>query len=82
MTTVNESVSKALRIVQNAKDSNAGSVGIRYAVSIEVCHILSEYDARRLAEKIRDRLDDIPEDVYVCVSEYEQVRAREKATGG
>lgn len=48
----------------------------RYAVSVEICHILSEAEADILAEKIRDRLDDIDEDVYVCVSRYEQVRSR------
>ena len=52
----------------------------RYAVSIEVCHILTEYDAERLAELIRDRLNDIPEDVYICVSKYEQVRCRKPET--
>ena len=54
----------------------------KYAVSIEICHILTEFDARRLADEIRNRLNDIPEDVYVCVSEYEQVRARELQLAG
>lgn len=52
----------------------------RYSVSIEVCHLLTEYDARRLADEIRDRLNDIQEDVYVCICEYEQVRARKTQT--
>jgi len=49
----------------------------RYAVSVEVCHILTEHEAQEIADQIRDRLNDIHEDVYVCVSRYEQVRARE-----
>lgn len=48
----------------------------RFAVSIEICHILDKEHADRLAEQIRDRLYDIPEDVYVCVSEYEKVQNR------
>ena len=67
----NALVERAVEIVSENK------VGTRYAVSVEVCHILTELDARMLAEKIRNRLNDIPEDVYVCVSEYEQVRSRE-----
>jgi len=54
-----------------------GENKMRYSVSVEICHILDECEARRLAEKIRHRLDDIQEDVYICVGEYDQVRARE-----
>ena len=50
--------------------------GKRFAVSIEICHILDKQQAERLAEQIRNRLCDISEDVYVCISEYEQVQKR------
>ena len=49
-------------------------MGIRYAVSIEVCHIMCRNDADSIAEQIRDRLYDLNEDVYICVSEYEKVQ--------
>lgn len=46
----------------------------RYAVSIEACHILTEQEANDLAEKIRDRLFDIDENIFICVSHYERVQ--------
>ena len=51
---------------------------IRYAVSIEVCHLLSQEEADAVAEKIRGAFDDddLQEDVYLCVSAYEQVSKR------
>ncbi len=48
----------------------------RYSVSIEICHILDRQQAERLAKKIRDRLNDMDEDVYVCIADYVQVRSR------
>ncbi|MCK5609593.1 hypothetical protein KAR91_47400 [Candidatus Pacearchaeota archaeon] len=48
----------------------------KYAVSIEACHILTKEKAEVLAEQIRHRLNDIDEDIYVCISDYEQVRSR------
>ena len=74
MTATNARVKEALRIVSAHKENR--NAGTRYAVSVEVCHLLTEYDARKLADKIRDRLNDISEDVYICVSEYEKVRSR------
>jgi len=47
----------------------------RYAVSIEACHLIRRKDAKALAAKIRTRLSDIDEDIYICISEYEQVKA-------
>ena len=46
----------------------------RFAVSIEICHIMSRVEADALAEEIRGRLNDIDGDVYICVSDYEKVR--------
>ena len=52
-------------------------VGKRYSVSIEICHVMSEEKANSLANEIRDRLNDLDRDVYICVGSYEQVRERE-----
>jgi len=49
----------------------------RYAVGIEICHILTEKRAETLAQMIRDRLDDMDEDVFICITKYEQVRHRD-----
>lgn len=48
----------------------------RYAVGVEICHILTQERASVLANMIRDRLDDMDEDVFICITEYEQVRHR------
>ena len=48
----------------------------RYAVSVEICHILDREKAEELAEKIKHRLNDIQEDIYVCISDYVQVNKR------
>ena len=48
----------------------------RFAVSIEACHILTRERAEEVAELIRDRMLDIDEDVYVCVSDYRAVQSR------
>jgi len=48
----------------------------RYAVGIEICHVLTEAEAKKLADKIRNRLGDMDEDIYICITEYEQVGFR------
>lgn len=48
----------------------------RYAVGMEICHVLTQEKAEILAQMIRDRLNDMDEDVFICITEYEQVRKR------
>jgi len=37
----------------------------RYAVGIEICPVLTEAEAKKLADKIRNRLGDMDEDIYI-----------------
>lgn len=48
----------------------------RYAVSVEVCHVLTRADADKIAAKIRGRLNDLDEDIYICIADYEQVKTK------
>lgn len=50
---------------------------LRYAVSLEICHIMTYSEAQALESEIKHRLADINQDIYVCVGTYEQVRQRE-----
>lgn len=51
----------------------------RFSVSVEICHILDREKAEYLADKIKNRLSDLNEDIYVCVADYQQVKKRKLA---
>jgi len=44
-----------------------------FNVSVEANHLKTRERAEEIKELIRDRLADIPEDIYITICEYEMV---------
>ena len=47
-----------------------------YTVSIEMTKVLDQERADYLVKEIQHRLDDLNEDVYVCISHCRKMRSR------
>lgn len=43
---------------------------LSYAVFLEICSIPTKEEADKIAEKVKDRFDDVKHEVNVCISEY------------